>query len=63
VPPVGAADPELLRPLAQQVAQVERQAIMAAMQATAGNKVAAARLLGISRATLYQRLSDNQTLS
>src|SRR5450830_635409 len=41
-----------LRPLAE----LERQAIAQALQATGGNKVAAARLLGISRATLYERL-------
>ena len=45
-----------LRPLAEQVAEVERQAIRAAMEATGGNKLAAARLLGISRAKLYERL-------
>ena len=45
-----------LSPLAEQMAQLERQAIAQALQATGGNKVAAARLLGISRATLYERL-------
>jgi transcriptional regulator of acetoin/glycerol metabolism len=35
---------------------LERQAIAAAMAATGGNKLAASRLLGISRATLYDRL-------
>ena len=55
----AAHDLALLRPLAEQVARVERQAIAAAMRATDGNKLAAARLLGVSRATLYQRLSDN----
>jgi DNA-binding NtrC family response regulator len=45
-----------LRPLAEQVAEVEREAIEAAMAATSGNKLAAARLLGISRAKLYERL-------
>jgi transcriptional regulator with PAS, ATPase and Fis domain len=45
-----------LRPLAEQVAALERQAIGAAMAASGGNKVAAARLLGISRAKLYERL-------
>ncbi|HEY0823671.1 MAG TPA: sigma 54-interacting transcriptional regulator [Ramlibacter sp.] len=45
-----------LRPLAEQVAEIERQAIQAALEATGGNKLAAAKLLGISRAKLYERL-------
>lgn len=47
-----------IRPLAEQVAQLERAAIAAAMAASGGNKVAAAKLLGISRATLYGRLDS-----
>ncbi|MBC7436262.1 MAG: sigma 54-interacting transcriptional regulator [Bdellovibrionales bacterium] len=47
-----------LRPLADQVADLERRAIAAAMTATQGNKLAAARMLGISRATLYGRLEN-----
>ena len=43
-------------PLAQQLAALERQAIAAAMAQARGNKAAAARILGISRATLYGRL-------
>ncbi|MFI5446614.1 sigma-54 interaction domain-containing protein [Polaromonas sp. UC242_47] len=58
-PDAAASDP--LRPLAEQVAQVERRAIAAAMAATGGNKLAASRLLGISRAKLYERL-DNPAL-
>ena len=46
-----------LRPLAEQVAELERRAIDAALAQTGGNKLAAARLLGISRATLYERLN------
>ena len=46
-----------LQPLAQQVEDVERRAIAAALQATAGNKLAAARLLQMSRAALYERLA------
>ena len=53
-----ARRPALLRPLAEQVAELERQAIAAALAATGGNKLAAARLLGISRATLYERLEN-----
>src|SRR3954468_19046334 len=59
--PVPAASTNLLRPLAEQVAEIERAAIEAALAATKGNKVAAARLLGISRAKLYERMTDLQT--
>jgi transcriptional regulator with PAS, ATPase and Fis domain len=55
-----------LRPLHEQVAEVERQAIEAALAATSGNKLAAARLLGISRAKLYERLdamSENRSIA
>jgi transcriptional regulator with PAS, ATPase and Fis domain len=63
-PPPAGAPPEpirttsqrSLRPLAEQVAEVEGQAIRAALASTGGNKFAAARLLGISRAKLYERL-------
>jgi transcriptional regulator with PAS, ATPase and Fis domain len=53
---VRMAPAQTLRPLAEQVAELERQAIEAALAATSGNKVAAAKLLGISRAKLYERL-------
>ncbi|MBC5768279.1 sigma-54 interaction domain-containing protein [Ramlibacter albus] len=59
-----AASSSALRPLGEQVAELERAAIQSALAATSGNKVAAARLLGISRAKLYERLdelSENQT--
>lgn len=45
-----------LRPLDQVTAEAERTAIAAALDATHGNKVAAAHILGISRAALYQKL-------
>ena len=55
----GSAAPDsLLRPLAVQVAELERRAIAASLAATGGNKLATARQLGISRATLYQRLEN-----
>jgi len=49
----------LLRPLSEQIAELEQRAIRAAMDANRGNKVAAAKMLGVARATLYARLSDD----
>jgi len=46
-----------LRPLPEQIAALERQAISAALTHTQGNKLAAARLLQISRAALYAKLA------
>jgi transcriptional regulator with PAS, ATPase and Fis domain len=61
--PVSAPDvakPSVQRerkPLPQAVAELEEAAIRDALRATGGNKVAASRLLGISRATLYEKLA------
>ncbi len=56
--PAVADGQSLLRPLAVQVAELERRAIAAVMAAHGGNKLATARQLGISRATLYERLEN-----
>ena len=59
VPPTVNPAPDaagLLRPLAVQVAELEARAIQATLAAHKGNKVAAAKALGIARATLYGRL-------
>ena len=58
LPEAAAGQDSLLRPLAVQVAELERRAIAAAMAANGGNKLATSRLLGISRATLYGRLEN-----
>ncbi len=56
-----------VRPLAEMVRDVERTAIQAALVAAGGKKTVAAKLLGISRAKLYEKLaayklsSDNPT--
>ena len=47
-----------LRPLAEQVAELERKAIAAALKAHGGNKLATARQLGISRATLIKKIRE-----
>ena len=43
------------QPLPTQVAELERRAIAAALTASGGNRVAATRALGISRAAFYDR--------
>lgn len=53
--PVGAAQPA--RPLAQVLAEAEHQAIEAALVASRGNRSRAARILGISRSALYEKLN------
>jgi transcriptional regulator with PAS, ATPase and Fis domain len=63
----GDAPPETssraLRPLPQLIAEIERSSIESALAATGGNKASAAKLLGISRATLYERLAALKNLS
>ena len=49
--------PEVIRPLSEQVAEIERAAIAAALRASGGNRVLTARRLGMSRAALYDRLA------
>jgi len=52
--------PGQLRPLPQLIAELERSSIQSALVATGGNKVSAARMLGISRATLYEKLASRK---
>jgi transcriptional regulator with PAS, ATPase and Fis domain len=55
--PANAAHPTM-RSLAQAVADAERVAIGAALEAAHGNKSLAAQTLGVSRATLYEKLAQ-----
>jgi transcriptional regulator with PAS, ATPase and Fis domain len=48
--------------LTEQRAQLEVEALRQALQATAGNRAAAAKLLRISRATLYEKLAQHPEL-
>jgi transcriptional regulator with PAS, ATPase and Fis domain len=52
-----------LRSLPQLVAELERNTIRSALEATGGNKLSAARMLGISRATLYEKLAGMSRVS
>nr|WP_242616787.1 sigma 54-interacting transcriptional regulator [Rivibacter subsaxonicus] len=54
--PVATA-PAPAAPLPERRAAMERAAIEAALRSTGGNRVAAAKLLQISRATLYEKLA------
>ncbi|MDM7944491.1 MAG: sigma 54-interacting transcriptional regulator [Hydrogenophaga sp.] len=58
-----AAAADALRPLHEQIAELEHRAIAQALVHTGGNRTAAARLLGISRASLYDRLAAMEALS
>jgi len=58
--PSAAAEamlPAQIKPLPQAIAELEARAIHDALAATGGNKLAASRLLGIARATLYEKLA------
>jgi DNA-binding NtrC family response regulator len=56
-PKPGARRAGGIKPLPQLIAELERRSIESALAATRGNKVSAAKLLGISRATLYEKLA------
>lgn len=47
-----------IRPIKDTVHEVEKKLITEALKATKGNKVMAAKLLGITRVTLYQKIKD-----
>ena len=63
LPPVPTADDPLALTLPAAVAALEARSIRAALAATGGNKLAAARRLGIARATLYEKLAAHPDLA
>ncbi len=56
-PPPAPADVATARPLHEQVSELERRAMAAALQSTRGNRTAAARLLKMSRAAFFDKLA------
>jgi len=60
--PAAAAPAASVKTLPQAIAELEARSIREALAATGGNKLAASRLLGISRATLYEKLAGMQNL-
>ena len=42
------------------IAEIERRAILSAIAVTDGNKLEAAKLLGIGKTTLYRKLKEYQ---
>jgi len=59
-PTTALTAPLQIKPLPQAIAELEARAIQDALLATGGNKLAASRLLGIARATLYEKLAMQQ---
>ena len=49
-----------MRPLADSITRVEKEAIEAALSATGGKKAPAAKLLGISRSKLYEKIREHK---
>jgi DNA-binding NtrC family response regulator len=64
-PPVPREEPVTVpvtasvRPLREVVAEAERRAIVSALEAAKGNKAEAARLLGVSYKTLFNKLHEH----
>ncbi|MGH1347272.1 MAG: sigma 54-interacting transcriptional regulator [Nannocystales bacterium] len=55
-----SAGPAVTAGTIRTLAELEREAISAALEATGGNKARAAALLGIDRTTLYRKLKDHK---
>ena len=55
----GAARHTRAMPGGRRLADVEREHIVRTLRAVAGNKAAAARVLGLNRKTLYRKLTQH----
>ena len=55
---MGQCAPRDLASSVQSLEILERKAILAAVQETQGDKLAAAQILGIGKTTLYRKLKD-----
>jgi len=58
-----AAPPDRKRPLAEAVDELERSLVLAALAEAKGNKLEAARSLGLSRTNLYAKLRKHEIIS
>jgi sigma-54 dependent transcriptional regulator, acetoin dehydrogenase operon transcriptional activator AcoR len=59
---VGGDAPREMTSQLQSLEILEKNAILAAVQETEGDKIAAAHLLGIGKTTLYRKLKDYDSL-
>jgi DNA-binding NtrC family response regulator len=53
----------IVRPLSEVLRDAERRALVRALEHAGGNRSAAARLLGVSRSTLYAKLEEHGVLA
>ena len=58
VPPTSEAGAEGAAPQVTTLADLERQAILGAIRSLHGDKLLAAKLLGIGKTTLYRKLKE-----
>jgi two-component system response regulator HydG len=56
--PTMLTDTSLTAPSITSLAEMEKQAILAALKELQGDKLAAARLLGIGKTTMYRKLKE-----